>query len=398
MGDFPPFALIVDSGELESCVAVLASLERDWLRASARDLAGLVWPTELLISTAAAVPRLAAVPPAQRRDALWLCAIEPQAGPVELERLRTAGVHFVVRRAEDGSLDQELLRLLFLQLAYTGAERRGCQRMLCWHEVSYVFEGKRTYARLLDLSEAGCRVLAEYSLSRGSEVQLYLPRELDPQAPRPYTAVAVRSSPAMREERGRVVNLTNLIFEFDVTKAERAALAYVLATQAKNPRVQKLNPVSRVPLSELEEDRRASNRRRYGRRVAALTYFSPDAPQLVRGREISGSGMRIEPTGELSVGQTATLALHRGRGRPPLRLKARVARDDGEGGLWLQFKDLTPALTGELDALLEELPSLESIATAPPTGALPGSGTTLCLAAVEPWFTPRSGKRGSEEP
>ena len=46
-------------------------------------------------------------------------------------------------------------------------------------------------------------------------------------------------------------------------------------------------------LPEVTLDRRENERRRYGRRVTALGTGTSDAPQVVLGRDLSVSGMRV---------------------------------------------------------------------------------------------------------
>ena len=368
MGDFPPFALILDDGELEPCCEVLSHLQLDWMRASPSDPAdSLLWPTDLLITTLEAVPQLAA-PGANRHGATWLCVMDAPARPDALEKLRGAGVHFVVRRGPDGALDRELLRQLFLQMAYSGADRRGSLRMLCSHEVRYVAGKHRGQARLLDLSTAACRILSPYWSPRGSDIQIFLPAELDPEAPSAYPARVLRSAPAV-SLHGRYMHY--LVLEFLLTRELDAKLRYVMSGQQRTPALAALAKPQKRELTLKEEDRRDATRHAYPSSMAAITYFHPEAPRLLRAHDISVHGMRIEASGELQVGQTLALGLYRGIEESPLQLQAHVRRNDGERGLWLAFQQLDPKDVAELGRLLAALPSVESIGASLSPGSSP---------------------------
>jgi hypothetical protein len=380
MGDVAPFALVVDDGDLDACCEVLSKLELDWLRESGSSPAAGLWPTELLISNRQAAARLAQIPAEERRDGTWLCVIDSRASASDLEALRALGVHFVIRRGPGGALDRELLRLLFLQIAYAGSERRGSTRMLCSHEVTYAVEGYRGRARLLDLSTSACRILTAYSVPRRQDLQVYLPLELDPQAPTAYPAHVVRSAPAVAAD-GRY--MLYLILEFQLSRELHAKLEQIVKTQARSAAITELAPRCDALVLQ-EEDRRAATRHAYADPVAALTYLSADAPKLVRGHEISGRGMRIDPTSELSVGQNVVLALYRGPEQKPMMLQATVRRDDGERGLWVAFGAVEAKDRQSLNRLLAELPALERLTHGPGSGSGPIMMATIQAPAADP--------------
>jgi hypothetical protein len=367
MGEFPPFALIVDDGELEPCCEVLSHLQLDWMRAStSAPASSLLWPTDLLVSTLQSVARLCG-PEANRHGAAWLCVIDTPARPDALEKLRGAGVHFVVRRGPDGDLDRELLRQLFLQMAYSGADRRGSLRMLCSHEVRYVAGKHRGQAQLLDLSASACRILSPYWSPRGSDMQIFLPVELDPQAPTAYPARVLRSAPAT-SLHGRYMHY--LVLEFVLTRELDAKLRYVMSAQQRAPALAALARPHKREFVLKEGDRRDAVRHDPSS-MPAISYFHAEAPTLARAHDISVHGLRIEPTRDFQVGQSISLSLYRGIEESPLVLEAQVRRDDGERGLWLAFQQLDPKDVSELGRLLAELPSVESIATSLSPGSSP---------------------------
>ena len=78
------------------------------------------------------------------------------------------------------------------------------------------------------------------------------------------------------------------------------------------------------------------------------------------GTDLSKKGMRIKPEPTLSVGDEIKLALYAIANIPRIMVRAVIARDDGEGGLFLRFRRISEAASSNLDKLLASLPILES--------------------------------------
>jgi hypothetical protein len=91
-------------------------------------------------------------------------------------------------------------------------------------------------------------------------------------------------------------------------------------------------------------------------RQAAL---AREADHILLGREISISGMRVDPSPLLGLGRDVRLAIHAGSDADPLVLTARVHRDDGERGMLLRFHELSESATRQLHAVIDELPLLD---------------------------------------
>jgi hypothetical protein len=101
-----------------------------------------------------------------------------------------------------------------------------------------------------------------------------------------------------------------------------------------------------------ERDRRRGERHVFDRRVIVRR---DEGPAVLRGRDLSVGGVRIEPSPGLSVGSVMQLAVHVKPGTTPLVLDARVTRDDAEDGLVLQFQDLDDRQRDYLCKMLGEL-------------------------------------------
>ena len=83
-----------------------------------------------------------------------------------------------------------------------------------------------------------------------------------------------------------------------------------------------------------------------------------EAARVLVGRDISVSGMRVDPNRRLAVGQTLRIAIHVTGVDAPLVVTSQVCRDDGRDGLALRFVDLSRETAEQLAQALEALPVL----------------------------------------
>jgi hypothetical protein len=103
------------------------------------------------------------------------------------------------------------------------------------------------------------------------------------------------------------------------------------------------------------------------RRAERAHFASPVAAEsdmgrlVLIGRDLSAGGMRIERLHEHHVGDRFRIALHGPGPSEPLVLKAEVARDDGEQGFALVFRDPDPQTQGQIEKLVACLPEVESL-------------------------------------
>jgi hypothetical protein len=81
-----------------------------------------------------------------------------------------------------------------------------------------------------------------------------------------------------------------------------------------------------------------------------------EAARVVMGRDLSRNGMRVDPNPLLAVGMNLRLAVHAETREAPMILHAVVDRDDGDLGLELRFRDLSPELSSYLDYVIHALP------------------------------------------
>jgi hypothetical protein len=125
-----------------------------------------------------------------------------------------------------------------------------------------------------------------------------------------------------------------------------------------NPEIE-LDPAMELepePEEEEASERRRDARHSYGKRVIAR---GSERPRVLLGRDLSLGGMRVDPDPDLPLGTELQVALHARAGVTPLVLVARVVRDDGEGGLFLGFQDVTDGQREYLSGMLGLLPTLD---------------------------------------
>jgi hypothetical protein len=98
-------------------------------------------------------------------------------------------------------------------------------------------------------------------------------------------------------------------------------------------------------------DRRDRTRVAYDQRIVAL---DEEAARVLVGRDLSHGGMRIAPTSTVEIGHVLRLALHSGTDREPLLVSAEARRDDGEDGIVLTFRPLSPPQREHLDKIIDQ--------------------------------------------
>lgn len=107
-------------------------------------------------------------------------------------------------------------------------------------------------------------------------------------------------------------------------------------------------------------ERRSAPRKAFPREVRASR--GPKSSGLV-ATDLSPAGMRVAPNDVLELGDVLSLALHDPEGSG-VRVQAVVARDDGDQGWMLQFRELSAETAARLEALIGSLPDLDESADA----------------------------------
>lgn len=281
-------------------------------------------------------------------------------------KLREAEMDLLVRRP----VHPAALRLLILHCLYRGPEKRRNLRVGVGASVRFRSGWRTHLAILTELSTAGCRLRARPGarpIRSGSNLTLLVPSELNAGRRLSVRGCVARMAPAEARNEDIAVVFENL------RPKTRQQLAAIVSDHSHGPAMLdenaalalESNPETRSDESVIPQpsestpekpaERRADPRRSLDRSVIAL---ADEAARVLIGRDLSMSGMRVDPTPGIEVGDRLRIALHIGTHGKPLVLSARVARDDGEVGLALQFTDVCEDASRCLDEMLAALPTI----------------------------------------
>ena len=374
-----PSILLVDDGELDLVQTLLERMRVDWVRClEPEGSVDLERPRDLLISSG---PRAMRMPRLTGGGApLWLCLYDQDFLPIR-ERLASLGVHYLM----SSELAPRTLELFMRQLLYREPERRRVRRipLQCELEVEVGFERRK--GLLLELSSDSCVFATDVEVPLQRRVIVRLPAHLTGDEALDLKGHVLRTTGSARNdgERG-IVN----VFRFGALDADAmAGVQRVLSGDALDLEVTPLcseplrtpgalaesavesEPAPPPPEAEApaQRERRATPRRVYTRCIDAIRWQGEPEPQIVFGRDLSPSGIRIATSPAPEVGTEVALALYGGTREEPVLVRAVVVRVAGEE-VGLRFHGLEPAQRRALARLVERAPRLERLVGAP--GAL----------------------------
>ena len=279
--------------------------------------------------------------------------------------LRRIGFDLLVRRP----VHPFALRLLLLRALYRGDERRREERKPIGCEVSYRMGLRRHTAVLADLSSRGCRLLSKRKLTVGTRITLQLPKELTGAKPLSLRSVVVRAIDSPEGSAPGGEYSYGVGFE-QPAPAARAQIADILKARAGGPAVLPKEAAEamgaalgesqgRTPVAGpgSEDNRRKHQRAAFEREVVLL---DDEASRVLVGRDISVGGMQVDPQPGLVPGAEMDLAIYGAAREEPFIVHARVVRASGES-VALEFDKLPPQVASRLEALVGNLPSVESL-------------------------------------
>jgi PilZ domain len=406
----PVAVLLLDDGELDDVQAILDDLGMAYGRVRGGAIArNTPPPTRLLISTPR---RIDAVHLPSRgssgSDGLTRIVVVNEDSTTLRAKLRKIGFDYMVRRP----VHPEALRLLILHCLYTGDERRSEPRVPVGFEVSFRTGMLPRRAALVDLSSRGCRLLSRFALEPGKRITLQIPQAVGSNEALTLRGRVIRMS--LDENLGPDGPYSaGVVFE-DVTSEARQELEWLLEERAQGPAM--LQPATRdgaeTPLSDPEiqadaaprvpvdfevdvlmtpesetapkptaetagtpkatpeakrtpprhepgrKERRRSRRGSYEKKVPA---FGDRALRVLVARDLSQGGMRVERFSGLEVGDRLHLAIYGAADHEPFLVWATVHRDDGANGLALVFDEVHAQVAAQLEKVVAELPSVESL-------------------------------------
>ena len=352
MGESQPSVLIVDDGELGDVREILEELGADFVHLRGGQIPdSLVPPRDMVVTS----PRRAAEVAARGGTAAELLGgplgivVVEEDSPSLRQMLRGGGYDYLVRRP----VRRDVLRLLLLRALYRGPERRGALRVPQRGEVTVEIGIKRVPARLADLSRSGCRLVLDRHLEIGTAVVLELPVGGSGDPLRLPARVA-RSEPARDGDASHVAGL-----HFGRPDPETSARLEALLAEAGAARVEPVAGGRTARARPVHREQRAEPRRRF---EGPVTELAGEAGRVLLGRDLGTRGMRVEPRSDLRVGDRLRLALHAEPGADPVVVEAVVSRDDGPEGLALRFEALAEEDARRLEAVVADLPAVETLA------------------------------------
>jgi len=364
-----PAVLLLDEGELGEARALLEELGADFVHLRGQSgPAPLPLPRILLIASARRALALAQerTKPGPRSGSPlhpWDAAaqgrgegrrpiamvIASEDSPTLRGMLREGGFDVLLRQP----VHPTVLRLLVLRALYQGPEKRREERLALGDPVIYRAGPLARSALLADLSRAGCRLISGYGARRGMRIAVELPT--DDGAPLLVEGHVLRSAPAREGARPREVAIGVAFEALSPTTHERLdALVRRRAQVAEPPGDESEAGKSGAKPSERRRHRRGA----YPRRVQVL---EEEAGRVLMGRDLSVSGMRIDPHPGLEVGTELRLAVYAGMREEPFLVRAKVVRGGVEGAVALHFEDVSDAVARRLEGLVAALPPVESL-------------------------------------
>jgi hypothetical protein len=333
--------------------------------------------------------------------------------------LRRVGFDLLLRRP----VHPVALRLVILRALYGGEEKRREERVAIGLDVQFRTGFWRKKALLADISQRGCRLLADQALPAGTRVNLPLPREISADGlTLPCKVVRVAAKP---EEDGRI----ELGLAFENLPKEKLAELRALMKQlsdavgmeegrvfgvkarptsapaakpapsaAAAPRMKPAAPLrlpsppkalpppprpaqatapaapaaaaprkapsaAAAPAAPAASASQESAERRKQPRAAfdrKIERLDDEANSVLFGRDLSLGGMRIDYHPRVQVGDVLELAVYASAREEPIIVKARVGHDAGDG-LGVVFEGLPADVGARLEKVVARLPSVESL-------------------------------------
>jgi hypothetical protein len=163
--------LVLDDGELDDLIGLLNEIGIEFAHLRGAAIPAQIAPPERVIVT---TPRRAMLTKDWPRSAPYRIAVVTEDSNTLRAMLRRVGFDLLLRRP----IHPVALRLVMLRALYAGEEKRREERVTVGVEVQFRSGFWKKKALLADLSQRGCRVLAEQPLAAGTRISLPLPKEI----------------------------------------------------------------------------------------------------------------------------------------------------------------------------------------------------------------------------
>jgi len=373
--------LILDDGELDDVRALLEELGAAHTHLRGGAIPERVEPPRHLFVATSRRAILARHWPVGGPTPLKVCVVTEDSNTLR-GMLRRIGFDLLVRRP----VHPYALRLLLLRALFTGRERRQETRVAVGSDVSYRVGLLRHRGVLADLSLRGARLLSSQRLAPGARVAVYVPgriaggRTLTLRArvlrtttlgsplPGAKHCAALLFDPLAVESRRRIYHIVRTCEEGPAVLSPQAAKGAGVVTEAAaraSAASCREAAARELPAAPCAAPASSDERRKHPRApfAGSATLLDAEAERVLVGRDLSAGGMRVAPGPSLSVGAALQLALYLEADEAPLTVSARVIRDDGAEGIALCFDGVGPEAAARIEALVGDLPSVESLAS-----------------------------------
>ena len=384
--------MLLDDGELTEVATLLDQMGISYIRPDTSEMQeAFPAPLELLITTALHAQSVERGSPTGARPGrpLRIIATDEKSDSLD-QKLHELGFHLKVKLPGHS----EIWDLLIRRALYPGNERRSEERIAVGASVSLALESNargRTGARLMDISNRGCRILTPDRMPLGSTLSVILPSQVSGGLSLRLDGEVVRVAKANHAEG----HFAGVLWDSQMSDFLRVRLSSLLNEWSLGPPEEIESPLeSDMPIlpshasesldglvldDETDppiavpravggtsgtrefiqgEDRRRRTRRPYLKPVPS---HRCGRGKVLMARNLSALGMKIEPMPHLDLGQEIELVLHGPGLIEPLRLAAQVARDDGIEGLVLAFQAMSPEQLHRVHQLVDGLPLVESL-------------------------------------
>ncbi|MGI9432434.1 MAG: PilZ domain-containing protein [Myxococcota bacterium] len=400
-----PSVLLVDDGELDDVRDLLEEIGVDYVHHRGGAIPENPAPPRALFLATTRRAMLAQPWSFPRGEGPTRIAVVTEDSNTARSMLRRIGFDFLVRRP----CHPYALRLLVTRAIYAGDERRRETRSAIGCEVSYRSGLRRRTATLADLSRRGCRLLSAQPLAIGTRITVQLPAELTGTRRGLWLRAKVVREHESDENPGQR-HVLGLLFE-SLKSAQALAIAAAVKGRARGPMVlpedMPTAPAKRPegsgaanpeperpppPLPEVTEPSRAraahtplapevappppasaaiplsgaatpEDRRKEPRALytGEVVHLDGEAQSVLVGRDISPTGMRIEPNPTLEPGASLRLAVYASARDQPFMVRARVLRNDGPDGVAIVFDNPAAAVAERIERMVAALPAVEPL-------------------------------------
>jgi hypothetical protein len=357
-----PEAIVIDDGELDDVVDVLAEMgvkvER-WSPDRDMSFTQRIRPEKLLVVTAKRALTLE-LPLRSEGQGFVSIAVSDSDARMVCSRLRHLGYQLVVSRP----IHPLAMSMLLRQTIFGRDDRRVNPRKVLGLSVRWWCGwGRKQPGVLMDVSPVCCQLLVEGAAAKGSHVKIRVPGEVAGELDFTIAGRVIRSSGRNAE------SVLGVSFDDLSAKRQRAlqkllALAGPCRQTDESPRVE--DDADTSGSDEKGHDSTQPARRRNYRavmrqEVLALEQDSLEIRHVLMSTDLTVDGMHVEAHPSLVMGEEMDLALYEESDRSSLMVSAVVQRDDGRRGWWLRFIRVTPEVHGRLIQILDRFPPVTSL-------------------------------------